>query len=52
MFGFGISTRISLLVGAAVIYQAVLSVYALFNGFKSRAALVGDVHVNGVLPHF
>ena len=42
MFGFGISTLISLFIGAAVIYAAILSVNAVVDWFKSRAALVNS----------
>jgi hypothetical protein len=39
MFGL-LGTLISLFVGAAVIYAAILSVNAVINWFQSRAALV------------
>ncbi|EDL59250.1 hypothetical protein [Gimesia maris] len=41
MFGM-IGTLISLFVGAAVIYAAVLTVNAVINWFKSRASLVNS----------
>lgn len=42
MFGFGISTLISLFIGAAVIYAAILTVNAVVDWFRSRAALVNS----------
>ena len=46
MFGFGISTLISLFIGAAVIYAAILTVNAVVDWFKSRAALVNSDRAN------